>query len=74
MVNFAKGLDAHGAKARRLLYDSVTIGRLLNFLTQEFSSATKRLWSRMPQMELTRGGLALKSAIDQLRKQVQDLE
>ncbi|OHC74213.1 MAG: YicC family protein [Rhodospirillales bacterium RIFCSPLOWO2_12_FULL_58_28] len=68
-------LDAHVATARGLLgEDDGAIGRKFDFLCQEFSRETNTLCSKSPDVEMTRLGLNLKSIIDQLREQVQNIE
>lgn len=67
-------LDAHCASARALLAQGGAVGRRLEFLTQEFNREANTLCAKAQHMELTRIGLALKSVIDQMREQVQNLE
>lgn len=67
-------LDAHCAAARALLSEGGAIGRRLDFLTQEFNREANTLCSKAQHIELTRIGLELKSVIDQMREQVQNLE
>jgi len=67
-------LDAHGAAARALLADPAPIGRKLDFLMQEFNREANTLCSKAQNAELTRIGLDLKTVIDQMREQVQNLE
>ena len=67
-------LRAHVAAARDLLRDGGAIGRKLDFLAQEFNREANTLTSKSSDIEVTRCGLALKNAIDQLREQVQNIE
>jgi uncharacterized protein (TIGR00255 family) len=67
-------LDAHCAAALALLEEGGAIGRRLDFLTQEFNREANTLCSKAQHIELTRIGLELKSVIDQMREQVQNLE
>ncbi|MCL1628675.1 YicC family protein [Roseibaca sp. V10] len=67
-------LDAHCASAKTLLAEGGAVGRRLEFLTQEFNREANTLCAKAQHMELTRIGLALKSVIDQMREQVQNLE
>ncbi|HUA52635.1 MAG TPA: YicC/YloC family endoribonuclease [Candidatus Sulfotelmatobacter sp.] len=67
-------LRAHVAAARELLSDGGAIGRKLDFLAQEFNREANTLTSKSADIEVTRCGLALKNAIDQLREQVQNIE
>ena len=52
----------------------VGIGRRLDFLSQEFNREANTLCSKSADVELTRIGLDLKTAIDRLREQVQNIE
>ncbi|MGE5203746.1 MAG: YicC/YloC family endoribonuclease [Acidobacteriota bacterium] len=67
-------LAAHIAAARELLAEGGAIGRRLDFLCQEFNREANTLCSKSADSELTRTGLALKAAIEQLREQVQNIE
>lgn len=67
-------LAAHVAAARDLLNENGAIGRKFDFLCQEFNREANTLCSKSTDVELTRIGLALKSAIEQLREQVQNIE
>jgi uncharacterized protein (TIGR00255 family) len=67
-------LAAHLAAAQDLLREGVAIGRRLDFLCQEFHREANTLCSKSADVELTRTGLALKAAIEQLREQVQNIE
>ncbi len=67
-------LRAHIAQARELFADKGAVGRKLDFLSQEFNREANTLCSKSSDTELTRIGLDLKAAIDQLREQVQNVE
>lgn len=67
-------LVAHVAAARELLGRDEPVGRSLDFLCQELNREANTLCSKSPDVELTRIGLALKAAIEQLREQVQNIE
>jgi len=67
-------LDAHVVAARDLLGQDGPIGRKLDFLMQEFNREANTLCSKSQNSELTRIGLDLKTVIDQMREQVQNLE
>ncbi len=67
-------LDAHVGAAGDLLGEGGGIGRRLDFLCQEFNREANTLCAKSPDVELTRVGLDLKSAIERLREQVQNLE
>jgi len=67
-------LSAHVTAARDLLDHAGPVGRKLDFLMQEFNREANTLCSKAQNIELTRVGLALKSSIDQMREQVQNVE
>jgi uncharacterized protein (TIGR00255 family) len=67
-------LEAHLAAARGLLEEGSAIGRRFDFLGQEFNREANTLCAKSADLELTRVGLALKAAIEQLREQVQNIE
>jgi uncharacterized protein (TIGR00255 family) len=67
-------LEAHVAAARDLVANGGAMGRRLDFLCQELNREANTLCSKSWDVALTRIGLDLKSAIDQLREQVQNLE
>jgi uncharacterized protein (TIGR00255 family) len=67
-------LDAHVAAGRALVKEGGAVGRKLDFLTQEFNREANTLCSKAQDMGLKRIGLDLKTAIDQMREQVQNLE
>ena len=65
---------AHVVAARALLDDKEPVGRRFDFLTQEFNREANTLCSKAQDMGLKRLGLELKSVIDQMREQVQNIE
>ncbi|MEC3862209.1 YicC/YloC family endoribonuclease [Mesobacterium sp. TK19101] len=67
-------LRTHIAAARELLAAKGPVGRKFDFLMQEFNREANTLCSKSQNAELTRAGLALKTVIDQLREQVQNVE
>ncbi|MEJ8573371.1 YicC/YloC family endoribonuclease [Microbaculum marinum] len=67
-------LSAHVTGARELLNGKGAVGRKLEFLTQEFNREANTLCSKSNDVELTRIGLELKSVVDQMREQVQNVE
>ena len=50
------------------------IGRRLDVLCQEFNREANTVCSKSADLGLTRTGLGLKAAIEQLREQVQNIE
>lgn len=67
-------LTSHIGAARELLAADDAVGRKLDFLAQEFNREANTLCSKANDLEITRAGLALKTVIDQLREQVQNIE
>jgi uncharacterized protein (TIGR00255 family) len=67
-------LRAHIAAARGLLDDRGQVGRKFDFLMQEFMREANTLCSKAADIALTRIGLDLKTVIDQMREQVQNVE
>lgn len=67
-------LVAHVAQARDIMAGEGAVGRRLDFLCQELNREANTLCSKAADIELTRIGLDLKTAVDQLREQIQNLE
>ncbi|MGB3279263.1 MAG: YicC/YloC family endoribonuclease, partial [Pseudorhodobacter sp.] len=67
-------LRAHIDAARALIAAGEPVGRKLDFLMQEFMREANTLCSKAQAMALTRVGLDLKTVIDQMREQVQNVE
>jgi uncharacterized protein (TIGR00255 family) len=67
-------LDAHVAAGRSLVSGGGAVGRKLDFLTQELNREANTLCSKAQDMGLKRIGLELKTTVDQMREQVQNLE
>ncbi len=67
-------LGAHLTAARELLGEGGPVGRKLDFLCQEMNREANTICSKSTDIELTRAGLDLKTVIDQLREQVQNIE
>lgn len=67
-------LRAHVEAARGLLDDGAAVGRRFDFLMQEFMREANTLCSKSQSRALTRIGLDLKTVIDQMREQVQNVE
>lgn len=67
-------IKAHVEQAKDLLQRQEPIGRRLDFLCQEFNREANTLCSKSHSKELTYTGLELKTVIDQLREQVQNIE
>jgi uncharacterized protein (TIGR00255 family) len=67
-------LTAHIGAVRALIQSGGAIGRKFDFLCQELNREANTLCSKAADVELTRIGVDLKVAIEQLREQVQNVE
>jgi uncharacterized protein (TIGR00255 family) len=67
-------LAAHVTAARELIVGEGPMGRKLDFLMQEFNREANTLCSKAQSSQLTAIGLDLKTVIDQMREQVQNIE
>ena len=67
-------LMGHVEAARALLDSGGAIGRKFDFLAQEFNREANTLCSKAIDRSLTEIGLDLKTVIDQMREQVQNIE
>ena len=67
-------LRSHVAAARDLIAGGSPAGRKLDFLSQEFNREANTLCSKAQSSDLTSVGLELKSVIEQMREQVQNVE
>jgi uncharacterized protein (TIGR00255 family) len=67
-------LHAHVAALRELLVQGGPIGRKLDFLAQEFGREASTLCAKAGDPGLSRIGLELRTTVDQLREQVQNVE
>ncbi len=67
-------LKAHVTQAHELLAKGEPCGRRLDFLSQEFNREANTLCSKSADVSFTKIGLDLKTAIDQFREQIQNIE
>ena len=67
-------LKSHVEGALALMASPEAVGRKLEFLCQEFNREANTLCSKSADVELTRIGIEIKTAIDRLREQVQNIE
>lgn len=67
-------LKAHIEALRLLLATQGPIGRKLDFLAQEFGREASTLCAKVNHVTLSRIGLDLRTVVDQLREQVQNVE
>ena len=67
-------LRAHFAEARRLLKTEEAIGRNLDFLLQEIGREVNTIGSKANDLEVSRRVVELKTELEKIREQVQNLE
>jgi uncharacterized protein (TIGR00255 family) len=67
-------LKAHVEAARALFAAGGGIGRKLDFLAQEFGREASTLCAKANSVEISRLGLDLRTVVDQLREQAQNVE
>ena len=67
-------LHAHVAALRELLAQEGAVGRKLDFLSQEFGREASTLCAKAGDAGLSRIGLELRTVVDQLREQAQNVE
>lgn len=67
-------LGAHVAAAQDLIDSKQPAGRKFDFLAQEMNREANTICSKASDIEISRAGLELKTVIDQLREQVQNIE
>ena len=67
-------LKAHIVSARELLLVEGSVGRKFDFLTQEFNREANTICSKSTAIDVTNAGLELKTVIDQMKEQVQNIE
>jgi len=67
-------LRTHVAAARDILKSDQPIGRKFDFLSQEFNREANTLCAKSQFAPLTAVGLELKTVIDQMREQIQNVE
>jgi uncharacterized protein (TIGR00255 family) len=67
-------LRAHLAAANELIESNQPVGRKFEFLAQEFNREANTICSKASDIEISRTGIELKTVIEQLREQVQNIE
>ena len=67
-------LEAHVSEIRRVLGDSESIGRRLDFLMQELNREANTLGSKSISNITTQASVELKVLIEQMREQIQNIE
>jgi uncharacterized protein (TIGR00255 family) len=67
-------LEAHVVHARHLLDEGGAVGRRLDFLVQELHREANTVTSKSGDLALTRAAVEIKTHVERLREQVQNLE
>jgi len=67
-------LRAHLAAANEHIESNQPVGRKFEFLAQELNREANTICSKASDIEISRTGIELKTVIDQLREQVQNIE
>lgn len=67
-------LDSHLHQFRELLESGGTVGRKLDFLTQELNREVNTIGSKCTDLEITKTVLEMKACIEKIREQVQNIE
>ena len=67
-------LDSHVVQFREMLEEKGPIGRKLDFLTQEMNREANTISSKSIDLTLTQCAVDVKSAIEKIREQVQNVE
>ncbi len=67
-------LKSHFIHARDILNKEELVGRKMDFLIQEFNRETNTICSKSNDLTLTNVALSMKSEIEKIREQVQNLE
>lgn len=67
-------LRSHIGQMRDMLRESVPVGRKLDFIVQELNRETNTIGSKCNDNEITRIVLEMKSEVEKIREQVQNIE
>ena len=67
-------LRSHIAQYRDLIELEIPVGRKLDFLTQELNREVNTIGSKAQDLEITRMVVDLKSEIEKIREQIQNIE
>ncbi len=67
-------LKSHYEQYREILNEDGAIGRKLDFLTQELNRETNTIGSKCNEISITRTVVEMKSEIEKIREQVQNIE
>ncbi len=66
--------NAHLVQMRELLVKEIPVGRKLDFILQELNREVNTLCSKSNHIQITQTGVELKSEIEKIREQIQNIE
>ncbi len=66
--------NAHLVQMRELLVKDIPVGRKLDFILQELNREVNTLCSKSNHIQITQTGVELKSEIEKIREQIQNIE
>ncbi len=67
-------LKSHFVQARDIMEKETLVGRKMDFLVQELNRETNTICSKSNDIEVTNTALSMKSEIEKIREQIQNLE
>ena len=67
-------MDSHIEQFRNILKSEETVGRKLDFLVQEMNREANTTGSKANDITLTQSVIAIKSEIEKIREQIQNIE
>ena len=67
-------LKSHISQFEKLLYSEEAIGKKLDFIIQEMNRETNTIGSKANNLEITNGVIDIKTEIENIREQVQNIE
>ncbi|MGI9035154.1 MAG: endoribonuclease YicC domain-containing protein, partial [Pyrinomonadaceae bacterium] len=67
-------LKSHIEQFRAILKDKTDVGKRLDFLTQELNREANTILSKSNNLNVKETGLAIKSEIEKIREQIQNVE
>jgi uncharacterized protein (TIGR00255 family) len=67
-------LDSHFKQARSCLEASEPVGRKLDFIVQEMNREINTIASKANDLEISRWAVEVKSELEKIREQVQNIE
>lgn len=67
-------LDSHFVQLREMLQEKVPVGKKLDFLVQEINREVNTIGSKANDLELTRLVVTMKSELEKIREQIQNIE